>query len=175
MSEQQKKYWGVHWVENLQMDNKLRLKQIVLWIFAFLWLTFCFYLSWQTGEETVGLSLQIARWCYDLLSNLHFTVELESLHMQLRLFAHFGVFFVTGLLMAGAFLVTFPQRKRFLTFCVAVILCAIIAVLAEVGKLQISGRHLTWSEAGLNVLGALCGVGCVYFIQFFKRRVQMRN
>ena len=80
MSEQQKKYWGVHWVENLQMDNKLRLKQIVLWIFAFLWLTFCFYLSWQTGEETVGLSLQIARWCYDLLSKLHFTVELESLH-----------------------------------------------------------------------------------------------
>lgn len=87
MSEQQKKYWGVHWVENLQMDNKLRLKQIVLWIFAFLWPTFCFYLSWQTGEETVGLSLQIARWCYDLLSNLHFTVELESLFMKCNIVA----------------------------------------------------------------------------------------
>ena len=147
----------------------------ILWMAAIFWLILCFYLSWQTGEETVGLSLRIARWCYDLLSNLHFTVELESLHMQLRLFAHFGVFFATGLLMAGVFLVTFPQRKRSLTFCVAGILCTIIGVLAEVGKLHISGRHLTWSETGLNVFGALCGVGFVYCLHFIKRCMQMRN
>ena len=40
-------------------------------------------------------------------------------------------------------------------------LCVFIAVLAEVGKLAVPGRHLTWSEAGLNVIGAVVGVAVV--------------
>lgn len=151
---------------------KRKLLSIFLWAVTLLWFTFCFYLSWQTGEETVGLSLRITQCIYNFLSGLGFTVEIESLHMQLRLFAHFGVFFVTGLLMASAFLVTFPQKKRFRIFCLAGILCAIITVLAEVGKLHISGRHLTWSEAGLNVFGALCGIGLMYGSQAFKKHTR---
>ena len=35
---------------------------------------------------------------------------------------------------------------------------AVLAVLDEVKKLFITGRHLSWPEAGLNAVGIVCGV-----------------
>lgn len=133
------------------------MRKIILWAAAVGWLVVCLFLSWQTGEETVGLSLKIAQWVCSFLSGMGFMVELESLHMHLRLFAHFGIFFAEGILAGGAAAVSFPKRKK-LALPLTSLAISCLAVLAEVGKLPVPGRHLTWSEAALNVLGAVLGV-----------------
>ena len=139
-------------------------KRIILWLLTILWLAFCFYLSWQTGEETTGFSQRIARFLLDLLGRLGLQPDPQQFHAGLRLFAHFGVFFVTGLLTAGALSISLPLGNGGMAFWIAAVSCALIAVLAEVGKLAVPGRHLTWSEAGLNVLGSICGVLAAYFV-----------
>ena len=175
LSDRNRKYTGftdLKMMHNLLNKKKHVTNIAVWWIVAVFWLTFCFYLSWQTGEETVGLSLRITQCIYNFLSGWGFTAELKSLHMQLRLFAHFGVFFVTGVLLACAITATFQRSNRIVLFSVSSVLCTIIAVLSEVGKLNVPGRHLTWSEAGINVLGALCGVGLMYGSQAFKKHAR---
>ena len=149
-----------------EKSKKMRIIfQAILWFLTLLWLAFCLYLSWQTGEETAGFSQRIARFLLDLLGKLGLQPDALHFHAGLRLFAHFGVFFVTGLLTASALFVSFSRDKRRMAFWIAAISCSLIAVLAEVGKLPIPGRHLTWSETGLNVVGAFVGCtlsNCIY-------------
>lgn len=150
--------------------NKRIFLQVSLWLLTILWLVFCLYLSWQTGEETGQFSQQIARFLLDLLGGLGLTPDPQQFHVRLRLFAHFGVFFVTGFLTAAALFVSLPRGQGSKAVWIAAVSCALIAVLAEVGKLPIPGRHLTWSEAGLNVLGAVCGAGLIRIVCAFIYR-----
>ena len=144
----------------------------ILWIATIFWLILCFYLSWQTGEATGKLSQKLAQFLIALLNRVGITPDPQQFHAGLRLFAHFGVFFVTGVLLACAIAETFPQSNRIVLLSVSTVLCTIIAVLSEVGKLNVSGRHLTWSEAGLNVLGAVCGIACMTAIRALLRHLR---
>ena len=38
-----------------------------------------------------------------------------------------------------------------------VVACSACAVIAEVGKIWIPGRHLQWDETMLDVAGVICG------------------
>ena len=143
-----------------------------LWLSIFLWLTFCFYLSWQPSDSTTQLSQTIAHFLLELLGHLGLSPAPQKFHESLRLFAHFGVFFVTGFLLACAIAATFPQSNKIVLFSVSAVLCTIIAVLSEVGKLNVPGRHLTWSEVGLNVLGAVCGIVCMTGIRALLRHLR---
>ena len=147
----------------------------ILWAAAVFWLILCFYLSWQTGEATGKLSQKLSKFLIDILARVGITPDPHQFHANLRLFAHFGVFFVTGILLACAMAATFPQSNRLVLFSISTVLCAIIAVLSEVGKLNIPGRHLTWSEAGLNVLGAVCGIVAVIVIRALQNHLLMKR
>ncbi len=142
-------------------NKKYILATISLWFLSLMWLLFCFYLSWQTGEETVGFSQQVAQLLLELPNKLGIRPDAQQFHAGLRLFAHFGMFFVNGLLTSSALYISLPRSKWKRAFWIAAISCTVIAVLAEVGKLVVPGRHLTWSETGLNVLGAVVGVAVV--------------
>lgn len=134
-----------------------KILKIGLWAASAAWLAFCFFLSWQSGGDTAGLSWSIAEFLTGLLRSLGISVQTELFHTHLRLFAHFGIFFVAGLLLASALEVTLPwSRSRELrSFLIAGLVCTLSAVLAEVGKLAVPGRHLTWSETALNAAGAV--------------------
>jgi VanZ family protein len=64
--------------------------------------------------------------------------------------------FILGTLTATASKITWKEAKGLGLKVIAV--GAILAVLDEVKKLYISGRHLSWPEAGLNILGVVGGV-----------------
>ena len=147
-----------------ERSNKCTILQVILWLLTILWLAFCLWLSWQNGEKTTEFSQRIAQFFLDLLGRLGVQPDAQQFHAGLRLFAHFGVFFVTGILTAAALSVSLPRSQGRKAFWIAAVSCALIAVLAEVGKLGVPGRHLTWSEASLNVLGAVCGVTAVSLI-----------
>ena len=162
---------------NFKSGVKQNMLRIALWIAAIAWLAFCFFLSWQNGGDTAGLSWIIAEFFMKILKNVGLAFQVEQFHKYLRLFAHFGIFFVAGTLFAGAMEVSLPQnpnRERN-TFCAAAGICSFAAVLAEVGKLAVPGRHLTWSEAGLNVVGAICGAAIVSGIVWFVKNVKQRK
>ena len=154
---------------------KHKLLCTILWVATIFWLILCFYLSWQTGEATGKLSHRLSKFLVELLSRVGITPDSQQFHAGLRLFAHFGVFFVTGILLACALVATFPQNSRIVLFSASSVLCAILAVLSEVGKLCVPGRHLTWSEAGLNVIGAACGIAVVSGVLILKNRLLMKR
>lgn len=137
--------------------------RLIFWLITILWAAFCLFLSWQTGQETAELSSGIAQFLLILLGKAGFTPDPQQFHMGLRLFAHFGVFLITGVLLAGSLEVSLPvgKRQNIYVFLLGSSICAFVAVAAEVGKLAVPGRHLTWSETGLNVLGAIVGVALV--------------
>ena len=78
-----------------------------------------------------------------------------ALHLWLRKAAHIAVYLVEGALL-------FPALRGALKgtakgFFSTVALCALIAIVDEAHKALIPGRHCSWDEAGLNVLGAFLG------------------
>ena len=70
--------------------------------------------------------------------------------------AHFVCFFGLGALLYAAMRMT-RQKLGNIHFWAAGI-CVAIGILDEVKKVFISGRHLSWAEAWLNVIGAWCGI-----------------
>lgn len=131
---------------------------------AILWLGIIFFLSGQTGEQTASLSLSIARW----LARFFPGASEAGLHMWLRKLAHIGVYFVEGALL-------FPALRRTLRsagkgFTATLVLCALIAAADEAHKALIPGRHCSWDEAGLNVLGSFLGAGAVLIAGALRSR-----
>ena len=120
---------------------------------AVLWLAVIFFLSSQTGNDTASLSLAITQWLMRFLPNVAET----ELHLWLRKLAHIGVYFVEGALL-------YPALRRRLrgmgkSFALTIAVCALIAAVDEAHKILIPGRHCSWDEAALNVLGAFLGAG----------------
>ena len=69
----------------------------------------------------------------------------------------------------------FPALRRTLRgagqgFAAALVLCALIAAADEAHKALIPGRHCSWDEAGLNVLGAFLGAGAVLIAGALRAR-----
>ena len=127
-----------------------------------LWLAVIFFLSSQTGEETTSLSLTITRW----LARFFPGVAEETLHLWLRKLAHIGVYFVEGALLFPALLRR--TQRPIHSFVLTLTLSALIAAVDEAHKMLIPGRHCSWAEAVLNVLGAALGVGFVLGIGKLK-------
>ncbi len=128
------------------------------WSLTIGWTALCFFLSWQTGEDTGSFSLAIAAFLLDILGAVGIHADLTAFHLLLRTFAHFGVFFLAGFFFAGAtesLWHLFPSGKRLRPLCFLAL--GLVALLTDVPKLWIPGRHLQWDEAALNALGALCG------------------
>lgn len=133
----------------------------LLWIVSALWLGLCLYLSWQTGEETTGLSEEITQGVKKVAHLFGYEVELSVLHAFLRKSAHGAVFFIAGVLCYAAFKRSLPKIPRLngISAAMSIVLCSLTAVAAETGKVWIPGRHLQWDETLLGVLGAICGAG----------------
>lgn len=123
-----------------------------------IWMGFCLFLSWQTGEGTGRLSLTLARWLMRGLALVGVYPQEAAFHAALRELAHFGVFFISGALLCGTVEAVLRLRPlgSWLRVCAAALATA-TALFADVPKVWIPGRHLTWSESFLNAAGALAG------------------
>ncbi len=132
----------------------LKSSGVGIWGFTLAWFAFIIFLSSQPGEATAKISLALARFLLRLL-NLHES-RLDALHAFLRTTAHFVGFFVLGALLYAAMRMT-RQKMGNIHFWAAGIV-SVLGVLDEIKKVFISGRHLSWAEAGLNVIGAWCGI-----------------
>ena len=85
--------------------------------------------------------------------------DLESLNMGLQKYAHVAVFFVLGILFFYVSRVSLPRSPNLsvLSYAGTVVACSACAVIEEVGKIWILGRHLQWDETMLDIAGVICG------------------
>lgn len=139
------------------MKGSINLKRFLPIVLSILWLVLAVFLSLQNGSGTGELSRSLTRWLVDLLSCFGLNLDFTTFHVFLRIAAHFIVFFVLGMLFAWSLNAWGATRIWHVLLTLAVVTA--IAVLVEVGKLWIPGRHLQWNEALLNVIGAWCGSG----------------
>lgn len=136
---------------------------ILLWVLSLGWLAFLVWMSSQDGAETFSTSMRLARFVIRLFGVP--TARLSQVNQFLRTLAHFVGFFILGGVVHISTRVTWPNRRH--RAVMVVVLCSVIAVLDEVKKVFITGRHLSWPEAGLNVLGIICGVVISLWILWF--------
>ena len=133
----------------------------IMWAVTLLWIALVYFLSSQTGARTTALSLRLATFLGRIFQIS--PGELPAFHASLRSAAHVAVYFVLGLCACASVRLSFPQ-KRFVWLYIIVI-CSLFAVLDEVRKAYIPGRHCSYFEAGLNIAGVVAGVAFVLFLQ----------
>ena len=140
---------------NLKRDfyNMNERRNLFCFLPAVLWLAMIFFLSSQTGDDTASLSLAITRWLMRFLPS----VSESGLHLWLRKLAHVGVYFVEGALLYHALRAWLRSVGK--GFFLTIAICALVAAADEAHKVLIPGRHCSWGEAALNVLGAFLGAG----------------
>ncbi|MCD7738845.1 MAG: VanZ family protein [Lachnospiraceae bacterium] len=111
-----------------------------------LWFLLCTYLSHQPGEATAATSLHLA----ELLGNTGF-FEVGELNGILRKAAHVVTFAVLAFLLYAT-LDAWKMSKVWIG-CVFV-----WAVVDEVTKVFVPGRHCSMCEIGLNMIGMMVGI-----------------
>ena len=130
---------------------------------AIIWLIHLLVLSSQNGPQTAATSLPMAEWIQQ-----HFFPQdsVDGVHMYLRKWAHFIVYFIeSGLLV----LAMKNVMKAWKAACAVFGLCTILAIADEAHKVLIVGRHCQWDEAGINIVGVIMGVLLTWSILWLIR------
>ncbi len=145
----------------------------IFWLISIIWMGVCLFLSWQKGDNTVELSEPIAVAVKRVIYVFGIEIDLNIFHLWLRKAAHVFVFFIAGSLFFCSFWRGMPKsdRRGLYSFFATILLCMLFAVIAEVGKIWIPGRHLQWSETLLNVIGIVCGAGVTGLIHMAKYHI----
>ena len=95
-----------------------------------------------------------------------FQDSVDYVHMYLRKWAHFIVYFIeSGLLV----LAMKNVMKAWKAACAVFGLCTILAIADEAHKVLIVGRHCQWDEAGINIVGVIMGVLLTWSILWLIR------
>jgi VanZ family protein len=157
--------------DNVLKSHTSKPIQVFLWILSISWLAFLVWMSSQNGPATTNTSMRLARFVVQLFGIS--ATKLLRINQLFRTLAHFvGFFILGGVVHVSARMTWSNQRHRAVLI---VVLCSVIAVLDEVKKVFISGRHLSWLEAGLNVLGVICGVAISLGILWLMARRKTRR
>ena len=122
--------------------------------FTILWFLFMTYLSHQDGEHTGRTSRELA----EKLSALDFLdSDINILNGRLRRLAHVVVYAVLTVLLA----ITLKLGSYSLWLTAGTI---VWAWADEATKPLVRGRHFSWFDVGLNVLGIAIGMIAVILI-----------
>lgn len=144
---------------------------VFFWIAAAVWCGVLFYFSGQNGAESSELSLRVTRFVLRALPFLPYTVE--ELNPILRDIAHFSIFAVEGFLLGSAMMTLLPER--FMGGMLAVMSCAIVAVLNEYHQSFTEGRTCEVNDMLLDSGGALAGVLFSALLLSLLFRILRRN
>lgn len=143
----------------------------LLWIAAIAWAAILFFFSGQNANESGALSLKVTEYVMRLFPFLPF--ELEQVHMFVRKAAHFCIFGLEGFLLGLAMMKTLPER--WLGGTLAVISCAVVAVLNEYHQSFSEGRSCEVRDMIIDSCGALLGVLAGALLLYMIGRISRRK
>lgn len=122
-----------------------------------IWFCFMTYLSHQSGEETTELSRGIVE---QIMEYFHL-INYDKIHYILRKLAHIFLFSILAVLVLFTLFLKCNNKKKYIF---AIILMGLWSWLDEVSKVSIPGRHFSWLDTLLNLLGVIIGI--IIFILF---------
>lgn len=149
------------------------MKRVVFIVITIFWAGLILYLSFEKGAETADTSMRLTHFLMGLF--YHGEPPYEVLMLwdgHFRLAAHFVLFFLYGIWAVIG--LEEWSHKLGLSFVTALISGIGLAVLSEVGKLWIEGRHCDFGEMRLNIAGVAAGclatAGMIRLIHSVKKR-----
>lgn len=148
-----------------------RVGTILLWIAALAWAAVMFFFSGQNANESGRLSLKVTEYVMRIFPSLPF--ELDQVHFFVRKAAHFSIFALEGFLLGLAMMNTVPER--WLGSVLAIISCAVVAVLNEYHQSFSEGRSCEVRDMGIDSAGALMGVLVAALLLYIISRISRRK
>lgn len=137
------------------------------------WIGLVLFLSFQNGEDTSNTSLTFTQKILHIFIGSNPDWEILMLwDKRFRLAAHFVLFFLYGIISMQVL----KQWKKQLLAAGGISAASgiFLAVISEVGKLPVQGRHCDFSEMGLNVAGAAAGTVVVMVSVWLMNRTNQK-
>lgn len=127
------------------------------------WFCFMTYLSHQNGEETTEFSKGIVERIIEYFQRGNY----NEIHCIIRKIAHPFVFCILAILVLFTLSQKWKNRK---VFIIAIIFMTLWTWIDEFTKLSIPGRHFSWYDVSLNLLGVIAGVLIFILFNYFRKR-----
>ena len=122
--------------------------------------------SLMPGPVSSGQSERVTEVVEEVLESINYETERESLHAFIRQSAHFGQFFVLGLLLMGAFWVGPNSYAGVKALGVG----GTIATIDETIQLFVPGRAFQWTDIAIDTFGVLMAVCLVSLVVILWRK-----
>lgn len=126
-------------------------------------------LSFQDGassaNETISIAAGIANRIYDNPTQ----TEIEAVSLMIRYGAHFGLFFIVGMMTTFVGMVIFKKYYRIIGVVSAWGICYVLAYYTEYYKQFVAGRHFQQPDVMLNRFGSVAGIVCMLISYFLNR------
>lgn len=129
-----------------------------------IWFCFMTYLSHQDGKGTTELSVGIVE---KIIKYFHLTNYYNEIHFLIRKSAHIIVFTIFIVLILLTLSQKWQNKKVFIS---AILLTILWTWGDEITKISIPGRHFSWCDTFLNLLGVIIGIIIFKLIKHFKLR-----
>lgn len=126
------------------------------------WFCFMTYLSHQIGETTTELSKGIVEKIIEYFNLTNY----NEIHYIIRKLAHPFVFSIFAVLVLFTLSLKWNSKK---IYFFAIVLISLWTWLDEVTKLSIPGRHFSWEDTLLNLVGVIVGVIIFILFSYWKK------
>ena len=138
-----------------------------------LWFLLAVFLSHQNGADTYQTSIGLAERIKDLMERMGLFEQggifasvgadpLPFVHSLLRRTAHVGIYAVLAVLVGITMRTLARHTKLRIPIWTGAAFCIFWCWADEATKIPVEGRHFSWIDVGLNLLG--CGIGLVVLL-----------
>lgn len=146
-----------------------KLLNIFLWVMVVVTMATIFYFSHQPAKKSSKTSHTIAKKIVNTVSKNKTVKEKKKLEKKvndsLRTLAHFSLYFLLGLFLISAMIMSFGHKKSFVyLFVLTMILILMYALSDEYHQSFIPGRSAQFIDIAVDFSGGLLSNGIVYLI-----------
>jgi VanZ family protein len=141
--------------------------KIIRRLLLFIWISFIFINSMQTGTQSSEVSGWISETFSQVLNFLRIRIGEEDISLIVRKGAHVFEFFILALLFSENYFLRFPLNK---VLEYTIISCIAIAITDEIIQLFVEGRAGMLVDVAIDNVGAVFGSLLFYLIKKNKQK-----
>ena len=157
---------------SLQPVGIAMINKILAFVLPLVWIVLIASFSTHTGETSSmvsqGFTRDIMHFISVFSSELAEQIDEDSLHRQLRIFAHFTLYFFLGIWLSNAFKTIFKDWFRL--WVDTSLMGLIIAISDEFYQSMVPGRFMTMNDIFTDTLGVM--VGSALFILIIHKGIK---
>ena len=146
--------------------KSIRIVRIILWVALIAWMLFIFHLSDQPATLSAETSRTISQQILEVVQEDPTPQMIYSFDRFLRNSAHFGVFFVLGLLAYPTF---FVQGWKYPAM-IALLFTVSYAFSDEFHQIFVDGRAFQGKDLLLDSIGGFLGILLAFFVCYLLRK-----